>query len=316
MKLTNEELKKYYLGAYRFNEVEGGYLASYQYTEEQTEYFRRASDFWYVRCNASTAKTLEFMTDATRVSFAYRFDHIDSKDSFEAFADGLAVQIYYVKDLADEGTLTFELPEGRKRAVIYLPSDATVYIKDLEINGIMEPVNKGEKVLWLGDSITQGFGPLRTACTYVSVANRILNYDILNQGIGGYVYDKGSLMPMPGYTPDKIIVSLGTNQFGTESMADIEEYYERLFEIYGRDIPVLCITPIWRGDVKDGEPTLIRFCERLKEIVARYPNIKVVDGFKLVPHLPEYYLDLLHPNQLGSQIYGTELVREIQRLGF
>lgn len=97
----------------------------------------------------------------------------------------------------------------------------------------------------MGDSITQGFGPLRSAHTYVSVANRLLNYDIINQGIGGYIYDKNVLVNMEGYSPDKIIISLGTNQYGTESMKDVEEYYERLSEVYG-DRPVLCITPIWR----------------------------------------------------------------------
>ena len=88
--------------------------------------------------------------------------------------------------------------------------------------GPFSPARKNEKVLWLGDSITQGFGPLRSAQTYVSVANRLLNYDIVNQGIGGYIYDKKSLMKMDGYTPDKIIVALGTNQFGCETMKDVE----------------------------------------------------------------------------------------------
>ena len=165
-------------------------------------------------------------------------------------------------------------------------------------------------MLWLGDSITQGYGPLRSAHTYVSVANRILNYDIINQGIGGYIYDKKSLMKMEGYTPDRIIVALGTNQYGTETMKDIEEYYEVLTDIY-KDIPILCITPLWRGDNLDGIPTLISFCEKLKDIVARYKQITVVEGFKLVPHLPEYYLDNLHPNQLGSEMYGRNLAAAI-----
>ena len=66
-------------------------------------------------------------------------------------------------------------------------------IRNMEINATFTPAKKNEKVLWMGDSITQGFGPLRSAHTYVSVANRLLNYDILNQGIGGYVYDKNVL---------------------------------------------------------------------------------------------------------------------------
>jgi lysophospholipase L1-like esterase len=175
---------------------------------------------------------------------------------------------------------------------------------------------KNEKVLWLGDSITQGYGPLRSSHTYVSVANRMLNYDILNQGIGGYIYDKNSLMKMEGYTPDKIIVALGTNQYGDETMTAVEEYYERLIGIYGNEIPILCITPLWRGDSEDGIPTLMAYCEKIKKIVSQYKNIRVVEGMKLVPHLPEYFLDNLHPNCLGCEWYGRNLVKEIQKMGF
>ncbi len=316
MKLSNEELKKYYWGAYSFKETEDGYLQAFQYTDEQMDYFKKASDFWYERCFASTAKTLEFVTEGTKFSFDYKIIWEGSQDSFELAVDGLITQICYVKDMEKEGKLEFCLPEGCKSVIVYLPADATVVIKNFEIDAEMDKVNKNAKVLWLGDSITQGFGPLRSSCTYVSVANRILNYDIVNQGIGGYVYDKYSLMKMEGYTPDKLIVSLGTNQFGCETMDDIEQYYERLFEIYGKDIPVLCIIPIWRGDVENGEPTLIKFCENLKKIVARYSNIQMVEGWKLVPHLPEYFLDKLHPNQLGAEVYGRNLVAEIQKLGF
>ena len=39
-------------------------------------------------------------------------------------------------------------------------------------------------------------------------------------------------------------------------------------------------------------------------------------GWELVPHLPEYFLDNLHPNQLGTEVYARNLVREIERIGF
>lgn len=316
MKYTNEQLKKYYFGAFYFDETKDGYLKSYQYTKEQQDYFKTASDFWYERCVAGNGKSLEMTTEATEISFDYKIIWKGSEDSFEAWSNGIAVQIIYVKDLKDKGTVKFTLPEGKKNLIIYLPADATVAIKNFEINADATPAVKGPKVLWLGDSITQGYGPLRSGHIYANVANRLLNYDIINQGIGGYVYDKKSLLEMPGYNPDKIIVSLGTNQYGTETMKDIEEYYERLFELYGKEKSVLCIIPLWRGDNMEGVPTLIKFCEKLKKIVTRYPNIKVVDGFDLVPHLPEYFLDNLHPNQLGAEIYGRNLVEEIRKLGF
>lgn len=315
MILSNEQLKTIYYGAYSFTETEDGYLQAFQYTKAQMDYFERTFDFFYDRCMASSAKTLEFVTEAEKISFDYKIIWTGSQDSFELCVDEFITDIVYVKDIQEEGNISFLLGEGKKNVTIYLPADATVLIRNLEVDKEVSPVKKGEKVLWLGDSITQGFGPLRSAQTYVSVANRLLGYDIINQGIGGYVYDKKSLMKMDGYMPDKIIVALGTNQYGTESMQDIEEYYEVLTEIY-KDIPILCITPLWRGDNVEGIPTLIKFCDKLKDIVKNYESVTVVDGFKLVPHLPEYFLDNLHPNQLGAEVYGRNLVRAIEELGF
>ena len=315
MKLTNEQLKEIYHGALWYQETEDGYLQAFQYTKEQNEYFEKVSEFWFERCTASTAKTLEFVTEATSCSFEYKFLWVGSEDSVELWIDGQAVDIRYVKDIEKEGKLSFELPEGVKDVLIYLPADATMVIRNFEINDTYRQAEKKEKVLWMGDSITQGFGPLRSGHTYVSVANRLLNYDIINQGIGGYVYDKNVLMQMYDYKPDKIIISMGTNQFGTESMEEIEEYYKLLKEIYG-NTPVLCILPLWRDDVPDGLPTLIKFCNNLKKIAEKYDNVTIVDGFKLVPHLPEYFLDKLHPNCLGCEVYGRNLVLEIEKAGF
>lgn len=315
MKLSNEQLKSIYRGALWFQETEEGYLQAFQYTKEQNEYFEKVSEFWFERCTASTAKTLEFTTAATSCSFEYKLIWVGSEDTVELWIDKQATDIRYLKDMEKEGTLSFDLPEGKKQVTIYLPADATIVLRNFEINDTYEIVEKKEKVLWMGDSITQGFGPLRSAHTYVSVANRLLNYDIINQGIGGYVYDKNVLMQMYDYKPDKIIISMGTNQFGCETMEAVEEYYELLKEIYG-DTPVLCILPLWRDDVPNGLPTLIKFCNNLKNIVEKYDNITVVEGFKLVPHLPEYFLDKLHPNCLGSEVYGRNLVLEIEKSGF
>ena len=307
MVLSMEELKNIYFGAYEFEITDDGYLQAFQYSKKQIEYFRGAFEMWYDRCTASTAKTLEFTTSAEKVSFDYKMIWKGSPDSFEIAVDGLIYGIVYVKDIMDTGTVSWDLPKGEKNVIIYLPADATVLIKNFTADSEVRRAEKNEKVLWLGDSITQGYGPLRSSCTYVSVANRILNYDIINQGIGGYIYDKKSLMKMEGYAPDRIIVALGTNQYGDKDMTAVEEYYETLMSIYGDKIPVICITPLWRGDSADGLPTLISFCKKVAEIAGRYGNVRVIDGMKLVPHLSEYFLDNLHPNCLGCEEYGRNL---------
>jgi len=42
----------------------------------------------------------------------------------------------------------------------------------------------------------------------------------------------------------------------------------------------------------------------------------VVDGFTLVPNLSEYYLDNLHPNGLGTETYGRNLVEAIRKIWY
>ena len=64
---------------------------------------------------------------------------------------------------------------------------------------------------------------------------------------------------------------------------------------------------------KDGYVEMMKVFE---EIAGRYPNVQVGDGFRLVPHLPEYFRDNLHPNELGAEVYGRNLVDEIRRIGF
>jgi hypothetical protein len=316
MLLTNAQLQSVYFGALRFEETADGYLQAFQYDEKQMDYFRNLpSSFWYDRCFASSAKTIELTTSATSISFGYKFLWQGSQDTVELYVNGLAHTIHYVKDIPEEGTLSFEMEEGEKQVIIYLPADATVLVRNFEIDADFTPAKKGEKVLWIGDSITQGYGPLRSSHTYVSVANRLLNYDILNQGIGGYVYDKNTMTPMEGYKPEKIIIAMGTNQFGCETMEAVEEYYQCLKKVYG-DTPVLCISPLWRGDCPGQEAVLERFCDNVKKIAGQYPNVTVVDGFSLVPHLPEYFLDKLHPNCLGMELYGRNLVDAIHKLGF
>ncbi|WP_408069260.1 SGNH/GDSL hydrolase family protein [Butyrivibrio sp. JL13D10] len=317
IRLNNEQLKNFYFGSYSFHDTEDGYLQAYQYSDKQMQYFEGAFDFWYDRCMASTAKTIEMVTDATKLSFDYKIVWIGSQDSFELVIDGLVNRIEYVKDLDTSGHIEWDLPEGNKRVAIYLPADATVLLKDFEINAEAKRPDKKERVLWLGDSITQGYGPLRSAQTYVSVANRILDYDVINQGIGGYIYDKKSLMPMSGYVPDKIIVALGTNNnHDATKTSDITEYYDTLIDLYGSDIPILCISPIWRGDNPEDYDNFLGYCNMIKKVAGSYKNVTVVDGFTLVPHLSEYFLDNLHPNLLGAETYGRNLAEVIRKKGW
>ena len=45
MRLTNEELKNIYFGAYSYEDTKDGYLQAFQYTKAQMDYFKKTSEF-------------------------------------------------------------------------------------------------------------------------------------------------------------------------------------------------------------------------------------------------------------------------------
>lgn len=317
MILTNEELKSVFFGAYRFEETEDDYLHPIQFTKRQVDYFKNLLEFYYVRSLAGNAKTIELETTATEIGFDYKLRWFGGLDAVELVVNGKLLSRIDAEALKSGDKINFTLPKGEKNVVIYLPTDAQLVLKNFSINAPFTPAKKGKRVLWIGDSITQGYGPFSPAGTYVSVANRILNYDIINQGIGGYYYDENSLDFMDGYSPDKIIIAMGTNQHSDPAAATkIAAFYKKLNSIYG-NIPVLCITPLWRPDLK-GEDyhAFVKFCEKITELCGEYGNISVINGLTLIPHLNDYFLDNVHPNALGCEVYGRNLVEVIRKIGF
>ena len=134
---SRDVAKGIYFGAYSFGETEEGYLQAFQYSDRQMKYFEDCPFvFWYERCTASCAKTLEFTSEAVEISFDYKFLWLGSEDSF------------------------------------------VVAIKNFSAGAPCRRAVKHEKVLWLGDSITQGYGPMRSSETYEQyLASRGNTYD-------------------------------------------------------------------------------------------------------------------------------------------
>jgi len=311
MILTIDQLRTLVCGVCNFSE-EDGWLASYHFTNEQIEAFK-PDDFYYVRAHHSSGISLRVRTDSPRIAFDYKLLRRCSADSIDVFADDVPVMMFRLKDAPDEGRIDCTLPEGSKTVTVYFPLDNQMLVKDLELDGEWKPARSRTKVLWIGDSITQGYGPLLAGYSYANIANRRLHWDITVQGIGGVRYDERYAMPIDGYTPDKIVVSLGTNGCGSaDNVPRAETFFAAMDKLYP-GIPMLVITPIWRMGGWEG---IVADNPKVLEICAKYPNITTVDGFALVPHVDTMFIDGLHPNTLGCTYYGENLAKEIRRLKF
>ena len=312
--------KSLFHGALRF-ERRRGYLIPCRFAEAQVASVSY-SDFFVERTRCGASITLEMITEATEISFGYKlFKRTGVRSTFEVYTDGFLTHLVGDDTLPDEGALSFSFKEGKKRIEIYLPNYSEVGIKSLAVNGAYRVMPRRKtKVLFLGDSITQGGGSKRSAQTYVNVAKRALGWEIVNQGIGGYVFEKNLLSEIP-FSPDKIVVSLGTNHCGydeQESRRRITEFFEAFHEIYG-DKKTLVILPVYCGNpnIENRTEKYRRIKAEILEIASRYPNVQFVSAYEMVPHLEDYYMeDMIHPNALGMELYGQNLAREIKKIKF
>ncbi len=318
MKLSCNSLKKLIRGACFYRE-EGGYLYPHHYSEKQIEHFKERYDFWYTRALLQAGIKIELITDSKKLSLEYYSSEVYSQDnSIDVYADDIGVWVHHIEK-AGRGAFECDLPDGEKTVTLYLPIDAPVGIKSLTIDGrYRAPKCRKTKLLAIGDSITQGYGAGIAGSTYINSLYRKTGYDILCQGIGGYRYEKGSIMEIDGYRPDKILVALGTNYHEDVSYdyeKHIEEFYDALNKTYG-SIPILAITPIWRFDKGHSPERLRLVIEKIKSECAKYPNINVLDGARLVSHIQECYLDCVHPNAYGSELMAQGIYEFMKKIKF
>lgn len=320
MKLTGKTLIKLTKGAVYYTE-ERGYFTPFRYSKEQIEYMadEKYDWGWRMRARFCGGIRLEFKTDSTKISFEYRASHSHERaNTFDLYLDGVLSAVYKIGENL-KGKVEFDLPQGNKLVTIYLPVESEAAIKNFTLDGNFKSTkDKGQKWLVLGDSITQGAGPDITSCAYLHALTRKTGYNTLGQGVGGYRYEPCDLMRVEGFEPDRIIVFLGTNYYDKEQeergyfyAEAVRDYYARLNELYP-DIPVVCVTPLWRNNEGTDMARLLWCIDTIKNECAKYENLYVADGFSLVPNVGECFADGIHPNAYGMELLADNLLKFIK----
>ncbi len=315
MKLSNKTLIKLFNGAIDFDEDEG-YLYADRGSCNQHDYLNanfNGSNFSEILQEGSSIH-IKFKTNANKVAFNYKVALcLNPKCSLDVFVNGEPYLFVDMGNLKENGKFAFPMANGEKLVEIYLPLDARIGFKNFEICGNWRSTSKPKtKVLWYGDSITEGYGAYYSSLIYATQVNNALNYDAINQGIGGYFYDAKFCQRM-GFVPDKIIIALGTNQINhPDKFEKIKEFYERLQLVFPAR-KILTITPIWRGDIQD-YTNFNETCNYIASVAKNYGE--VINGLDLVPPVNEYFMDKLHPNALGMTVYANNLAKAIKKIGF
>lgn len=307
--------------------VDSGKISFERFTQKQfSAYAHNPSR--KIRSYCPSGICLDFYTDSQYIKFNYELkDRARNWFYFDIFINDIFVKSIGSSSLySNSGNLDVTIQTEScaiNRVTIYLPHVLEITLQDIQLSdgSFIRPTPKHSKnLLCLGDSITQGMDCKNPSSTYPVLLSRYFDANLLNQGVGGHVFDKSSLDEKIPYEPDLITAAYGTNDWSacdsmTQFSQNASEYLELLTKIFPQS-QILVITPIWRKDLHAlrSMGSFFALHEELCTICRRFPRVTVVNGIPLVPNDEAYFGDKsLHPNSEGFLHYAFNLAREISR---
>lgn len=310
MKLTFEQIKSITVGAVRIWQ-ENDTVRFSKCTQKQVDAWYKLLPILGERAEATTGVRLDFYTNSS--SFAFQ---AASGSKFEIYVNGLLTN--FISD--DRCSIELDNSNGENRITLILPSHEIGSLLSVELDdgADLRTAEFDRKILFIGDSITQGWNSGYDSLSYAYRVSRNLNAHSVIQGIGRGFFDESTLDQELDYDPDIVIIAFGTNDWGHGSLESLAEkfgaFFDKILKIY-RGKKIFAISPIWRADkhIRKGEIDFDEHCLTVKK-AASERGIIVVDGENMVPHIPEFFSDgYLHPNALGFSIYAENLAKIIQK---
>lgn len=334
MKLSVELIRSICLGAVKIEETEQG-VCFHRFTDEQEELYKSVNADFYNKALASSGIKLSFETDSASLFLKADVSPASSRKyfSFDIFVNGKAIGYLdnfsevslpcnYTTIKLPHGTFSksFSLGEGMKKVCIYLPWSVAVTINELSLDdsALVRPIKPKRKMLFFGDSITQGYDALRPSGCYTSRLAEVFGAEEINKGIASEQFFPELAKTQDAFLPEYICVAYGTNDWTKSTRDDFRKrcygFYRALHINYPK-ARIFAVTPIWRKDHtvarEFGEFSCVK--EDIQRIVKEFPGIICVDGDELVPHDESYYADLrLHPNEKGFDHYHGNLCEKLK----
>ena len=318
MVLTAEQIKNITKGAVHWQAGLGNGLIPWRYSPQQIGIYS-ASERRIRNGSASAGIRLEFSTDAAAFRMEFRVFRGETRDWYgmDLYVDGkLHGHFAGLLTEPDHNVWEVSLPAGKKTVTVHLPCTAGVEILGVQLQNatVCEPIEeRKERILFLGDSITQGLDSTFPSFTYVTMLAKHRNADFLNQGNGGEIFNSRIIVPLD-WKPTMAVIAYGTNDWAATDRerltANAGEFLRKFCKIWP-DLPTFVLTPLWRGDAETyreddfshEEVAQILQCEG-----AKYPQIHVICGYDLMPAIAGLMQDnRLHPNDLGFMIYAKRL---------
>lgn len=203
---------------------------------------------------------------------------------------------------------------------VYLPCLQSASVKNLRGNGtFFSPDEPKKKLVVFGDSIAQGFVVERPDKTWPRCLAKRMKLEVVNQGIGGQVYQPGSYTFIDDAS--LVIVALGANYryekcSKSQVTYDIQNSLWQISQMYV-DTRVVVLTPT--PYFEDAYPTHPYSCfaeipQIIEEVAGKF-GLQCISGEKLLPQEKKYFADDVHPNSKGAALLAKNLFEALKQPG-
>lgn len=324
MRLSFDDIISAMQGASYF-ENDNGAVMPHRFTKKQ-EAIYKDTDF-YAKTKSAAGVVMEFSTDSRALFLEVFVEKSSTRDFFalDILCDGhLTASLNNFEDgiRPAPGTFSgyFTLPEGEKRVLLTFPWSMSALVKQisLEDGARFMPVVRKSKMLFFGDSITQGYDSRHPKNSYMRRVCDYFKIEGFNRAIGGEVFNPKLSGIREDMEPDYISVAYGCNDWSKTSRRIFEENSEKFYKNLTVNYPkakIFAMTPIWRADENrlDRDWPFEYVEERIFEIAGKYKNVTAISCRDFVPHNIELYEDRrLHPNDEGFDFYADALIRKLK----
>ncbi len=323
MKLDLPTIKEITVGAVKVFEENGEFIFR-RFTDEETRYYGVYRDKHFEEQTLATAGIrIAFETDSRKLSFDYRLISLPWRPYgyFDITVNGVIVLHEGIQSGDGKGHIDISLDTGTKNIELWFSWSKCMTISNVTVDdaAILVPKKRSYTMINYGDSITHGYDSIYPSLSYASQLALILDADASNKAVGGDRFFPEILELDNGIdSPDIITVAYGTNDWVSHTRPTLERRSREFFTALSNKYPtakIFAVTPIWRAKneqvVKFGEPcTAVEAL--MREVCHALPNVTVINGWNLTPHTLDFYVDGLHPNDLGMSLYAKNLAGEIK----
>ncbi len=323
MQLSFDQIRHITVGSVKTVQTESGISFS-KCTDRQIAAFYRLRESLGKNAEATTGVRLDFETDSKQMEL-----ELSRGARVEICLNGVLRYWFDCNALRKEKkTISVPLdsvfgePRAVTRVTIYLPSHGeggVLRFLRLDDGAMVRRPKYRCRLLFIGDSITQGWNSGWDCMSFANSISRFLDAESVVQGVGGAFYAETTFDEELPFVPDVVLIAYGTNDFYFfSSLEELREhcaaYLKCVRSVYAeKGIPVFVLLPIWRAD-RFGDSAVGNFVavRQLYAEEARKRGLHVIDTADFVPPMSDFFADqVLHPNAVGFGWYTQGILKEL-----